>query len=129
MAYVEHEDERYYPVWVKRRNEWRLRVHSVETGRIVRWETMYRLTLAINYVIHHNYYSEVTQAWGSREWLEDHQDEWEEELVSRVEEAVGYPREEWWFSGEPAKELEPYKEAEHVEPFTVEERSEYLGGK
>jgi hypothetical protein len=129
MTYIEWEGERYYPVWVERRKEWRLRVHDVKTGRIVRWETMYRLTLAINYVVHHNYYSEVTQAWGPIEWLEEHQEEWENELIERVETAVDYPKENWWFPAEPSKELEPYKERLGIEPFTKEERSEYLGGK
>ena len=129
MVYVEYEGERYYLVWSRRLKRWRFRVHDIKTGRIVRWEDMYRLTLAINYVVHSEYYSEVIQAWGIKAWLEEHQDKWEHKLIRNVEKEIGYKRRDWWFPDEPSKELEPYTEREYVRPNTKEERSEYLGGK
>jgi hypothetical protein len=100
-----HEGLRYYPVITRRGI--RLRVHEHKTGKIIGWTDLYRLTLAINYVIHHEYYSMKITAFGTKEYLESIIDEQTEKLKEEVADFVGYPETEWWFPTEPSIELEP----------------------
>jgi hypothetical protein len=100
-----HEGYRYYPVVTKKGI--RLRVHEHKTGKIKKWEDLYRLTLTINYVIHHEYYSMKTTAFGTKKYLESIIDELTERLKDAVADQVGYPESQWWFPTEPSIETEP----------------------
>jgi hypothetical protein len=101
------EGKRYYPVTTKKGI--RLRVHDHKTGKIIGWEDLYRLTLAINDIVIHweGYYSYKITAFGTKEYLESIIDELTEKLIETVEDFVGYPQDEWWFPKEPSIELEP----------------------
>ncbi len=72
---------------------------------------MWRLTKALNYVVHHAYYSMVFQAWfltekDLDEWLAENEETIDNQLREKVAEEVGYPPEEWWFPDEPSIEKE-----------------------
>lgn len=66
----------------------------------------FRCTLAINYVVHHRYYSmkltyythDANQYYRIREDLED-------ELKESVEREVGYSENDWWFPNVPSEEI------------------------
>jgi hypothetical protein len=59
-------------------------------------ERMWRYTLALNYVIHHRYYSAVCQMWALRR---EDLDTWEAEqrLREHVRRKIGYDESNWWF--------------------------------
>lgn len=62
---------------------------------------MWRLTIAINYVIHSKYFSMRLQAWSlDYEDLLEEEDKLKEILLQELENELGYPREEWWFDWE-----------------------------
>jgi hypothetical protein len=100
-----HQGKRYYPITTKKGI--RLRIHDHKTGRITGWTDLYRLTLALNFVIHHEYYSMKITAFGTKQYLESLTDELTEKLKEAVADDVGYPEIKWWFPTEPSIELEP----------------------
>lgn len=72
---------------------------------------MYRVTVAINYVLHNNYYSyKITGYFRTREEAEKKIDEFKERIINQIERITGYKYYEWWFSDEPNIEIQeiPY---------------------
>jgi len=92
--------------------------------RLERWRLMWRLTVALNYVIHNNYYSyKITGYFRTEEEANKKINEFREKVIEAVKKITGYGREEWWFSDEPNIELEtiPYDER-YI--GTIEEKDE-----
>ncbi len=68
---------------------------------------MYRVTVALNYVLHNNYYSyKITGYFRTREEAERKIDEFKERIINQVEKITGYKYYEWWFSDEPNVEIQ-----------------------
>lgn len=87
---------------------------------------MWRLTVALNYVVHNNYYSyKITGYFRTKEEAERKIGEFREKVIEAVKKITGYPRETWWFPDEPNVELEtiPYNERYLG---TIEEKDEVV---
>jgi len=79
--------------------------------KIEKWtpkiKTMYRLTLAINYYVHHKYYSFKVQAWHrNKSTLKRRSEPLEKELKLKLEKRLGYPESDFWFEVRVGKEFE-----------------------
>jgi hypothetical protein len=83
-------------------------------GRFLKFEkwipkikTMHRLTLAINYYVHHKYYSYKVQAWHRKKsTLNRRSEPLEKELKEKLEKRLGYPESDFWFDVRIGKEFE-----------------------
>ena len=70
---------------------------------------MWRLTVAINYVVRKEYYSYKVQAWATnKEKLQEKEDELVKKCIEGVEKYLGYKKKDWWttlggyFTGKPS---------------------------
>ena len=75
------------------------------TGRFIKRQPFYRLSVICDtIVIHGKYYHAIFQTWVSQYMYDNYKEEifefGEQELTSFIEDMVGYPKEEWWFSSE-----------------------------
>ena len=84
------------PLSAQREARMRARARALWEGKKVK--TMWRMTLAINYVLHHIYYSMRLQRWANTpESLRRSEKVMEEKLVTALERYLGFNREDWWF--------------------------------
>lgn len=76
--------------------------------------TFFRVTIALNYVVSGEYFGAFLQAWfKTKEEAEYKFNDLKEEFLTRIENTLGYDREEWWFSyqiGESIQEVDEYGE-------------------
>ena len=101
-------------------------------GHFTTWhklDRMYRMTTALNYVIHHRYYSYVIQRWALTEAdLLQKRDEDFDRVMSTVEGIVGYGPSEWWFPPYANSGMDRVSFEEWL-IGKVSERQEDLGGR
>lgn len=107
--------KRYYPEKIRLAKEERLKREIIKEKPIVKKkiEVMYRLSIAINYSVHHRYYSYKIQTWGlSRSKLAEKIEDLKTRVESAVTRKLKYSKEDWWFPPEPNISIQdvPYNE-------------------
>ena len=59
---------------------------------------VWRITLAINFVVHHRYYAIKLQRWAiDKSDLTKREKSLEDKLTNRLERELGFKKEDWWF--------------------------------
>ncbi|MEM3829038.1 MAG: hypothetical protein QXP36_07490 [Conexivisphaerales archaeon] len=71
-----------------------VRAYSKTPPHEVRY--MYRATVAINYVVHHNYFSMKITKWFKNYPDEEKIETLKEKLIKALEKKLGYKQEDWW---------------------------------
>jgi len=110
--HIKHELIKKYKQAIKKRKETiaKKKKEEITTGRFIEIpeeKMMYRVTVALNYVLHNNYYSyKITGYFRTREEAERKIDEFKERIINQVEKITGYKSYEWWFSDEPNVEIQ-----------------------